>query len=985
LGEVIVNGDFRIGNWLVQPLRDVVESPETSIPLEPKAMDLLVYLAQHQGDVIPKERLIQAVWPDAFVTDEVLTNNIWKLRQAFGDEPKNPKVIQTVPRRGYQLIAEVVWEEVSDEPVSRYEVAEKIGQGAMGEVYLAEDTVLRRKVALKFVREKMDQEGTWHRRLVREARSAAALDHPFICKVYDTGQLDGRIFIAMEYVKGQSLKDLLKGEPLSLEMALRIVKEAAEALETAHASGLVHRDIKPSNFMLTEQGHVKLMDFGVAKRLRSAMGDGQDWTGTLTSEASTLGTVPYMSPEQVRGQDVDPRSDIFSLGVVFYEMVAGVHPFRRGLSADTAAAVLNEAPSPLSRFRKGLPAGLQVLLNRMLAKDRETRYQSLSEVRRDLSKSAVSGPAVLEWGAPWSSRRRLVFAGTAAIAVALVAVLAVWSPWDAPVSEPMSRPSPLTSYPGTEMMPAISPDGNFVAYSRTEGEQGNFDIYAQVIGTSEPQRKTDDPADDLYPTWSPDGSRIAFLRKFSDREYSVFVIPILGGSPLRVADLEPGYFWGFDQKRISWSPNDQILAIAVGGPGGEPDRIALLSLETREMGDLAASPEDAWIGCPVFSPDGETVAFVQYTPDDCRLCFQYIGGGDPNCQSPFPSFIWDMDWTPDGEAIVYTAGLGPDRRLWEVAVGGGEPQLLPFGEDAKAVSISRRGGRLVYQILQQDMSLWQASVPTASQALAPVTLAPVKFPASSTRNDRFPEYSPDGEKVLFESSRMGPDYQLWVSQSDGARARKLTSVAMTGLGGRWSPTGDRIVFCAWLEDREIGDVFVVDADGGQPVNLTSDQFSDGQPSWSADSQWIYYESEREGGIVQVFRVPAAGGEPEQLTKRLGKFPREVNEDLLLFWRGERIWGLSLDTREETLLLDAEIGQTQWTTWQGRLVYSDQQEDEGVVIRTLDLVTGETLGLLPLDKGTTVGTGLTVSPDGQSILFSQTKVNRADLMIVENFY
>ena len=225
-----------------------------------------------------------------------------------------------------------------------YKVLSLLGTGGMGEVYLAEDTSLDRKVALKFLPEFMQQDPTAKKRFLREAKSVAALDHPFICKIYQTGDEDDRSFIAMEYVQGQTLKEKLAKGPLPLKEALETAVQMAAAVEKAHGKGIVHRDLKPSNIMLTPEGHVKVMDFGLAKRLVPAEGGGsqeQTVTGNLTKTGTTLGTLAYMSPEQLRGQEVDTRSDIFSFGVVFYEMLTGVHPFKKAQSVETSTAILS--------------------------------------------------------------------------------------------------------------------------------------------------------------------------------------------------------------------------------------------------------------------------------------------------------------------------------------------------------------------------------------------------------------------------------------------------------------------------------------------------------------------------------------------------------------------------------------------------------------------------------------------------------------------
>ncbi len=245
--------------------------------------------------------------------------------------------------------------------ISHYKVLEKIGQGGMGEVYLAQDTTLDRKVALKFLPEELEQDPTTRKRFLREAKSAAAVDHPFICHIHEVGEVEGKSFISLEYVKGETLKDKLAQGPLPVKDALVKATEVAEALQEAHKQGIVHRDLKPSNIMLTPQGHVKVMDFGLAKRVTPVEDQEQEITTALTKQGSTLGTVPYMSPEQVRGQEVDTRSDIFSFGVVLYEMLAGVNPFKKSGHMDTATA------------RPRRPCGASTRRRRLRATDRPRR------------------------------------------------------------------------------------------------------------------------------------------------------------------------------------------------------------------------------------------------------------------------------------------------------------------------------------------------------------------------------------------------------------------------------------------------------------------------------------------------------------------------------------------------------------------------------------------------------------------------------------
>ncbi len=324
------------------------------------------------------------------------------------------------------------------ETVSHYRILEKIGEGGMGEVYLAEDTSLDRKVALKFLPPSLQQDETAHKRFIREAKSAAALDHPFICNIHEVAETeDGRDFIVMEYVEGQTLREELAQSQLRLKDALRVGVEIAEALEVSHQQGIVHRDLKPANIILTPQGHAKVMDFGLAKKVATEDGTEQDISSALTREGATLGTPAYMSPEQVKGDPVDHRSDLFSFGIVLYEMLTGVHPFRKSRRAETTAAILQAEPAPLSRYIHEVPELLEHIVRKMLAKAQDERYQSAHEVRTELSEplteviTSSAGVVVPIRKKPSWFPRVLGLAGL------VMAVFIVYLGWDA-----LRQPSP---------------------------------------------------------------------------------------------------------------------------------------------------------------------------------------------------------------------------------------------------------------------------------------------------------------------------------------------------------------------------------------------------------------------------------------------------------------------------------------------------------------------------------------------------------------
>ncbi|MCZ6877986.1 MAG: bifunctional serine/threonine-protein kinase/formylglycine-generating enzyme family protein [Acidobacteria bacterium] len=391
--------------------------------------------------------------------------------------------------------------------IAHYRIEASLGQGGMGEVFLAQDTTLDRKVALKFLAEEMQQDSNSRLRFLREAKSAASLDHPYICKIYAVGEERGKSFIAMEYVQGATLKARLAKGPVKVKEALKIAVEIAEALEEAHKKKIVHRDIKPSNIMLTGTGHVKVMDFGLAKHLPASEGEEQEQTADLTQKGSALGTVPYMSPEQIRGKPVDTRSDIFSFGLVLYELLTSVNPFRKGTTMDTAQAIITETAPPLARYTHEIPELLQHVVRKMLNKEAERRYQLMHEVRIDLedlskmieriSDTTLNG-VDLETTIPFTgltpsttvtlpgfdprsvpgrvekgqSKQRYYVGGVSVCMAGLILVLALFWPKAGP--DPLPLPHEISTLTGEMVLVAA---GESLSASGEVGEVGYADFY----------------------------------------------------------------------------------------------------------------------------------------------------------------------------------------------------------------------------------------------------------------------------------------------------------------------------------------------------------------------------------------------------------------------------------------------------------------------------------------------------------------------------
>jgi eukaryotic-like serine/threonine-protein kinase len=696
-----------------------------------------------------------------------------------------------------------------------YEIVARVGSGGMGEVWLARDRKLNRQVALKVLPPGLTQDPARVIRFQQEARAASALNHPNVCTIHALGETpDRQQFIAMEFVEGETLRQRLAGRPVTRREALDLAVQVASALSAAHAAGVVHRDVKPENVMVRGDGIVKVLDFGLAKLapLGHERADAHTTHAVVRTEAGTVvGTVDYMSPEQARGQSVDARTDIWSLGVLLYELVAGRRPFAGQSSSEVLAGILEHEPAPLARFEPDASPELQRIVGKALRKDREQRYQVMKDLLLDLQalrdqmgSSPTAVPASSAVHVPGGLARRKVAVALIACILALIAAGWWWAVRRQPINRavvsdtvPVQRTlTRLTFGSGLQTDVTWSPDGRFIAYASDRA--GNFDIWVQPVGGGNPVQVTRSPAQDTQPDWSPDGSTLVFR---SERDGGgLFLVPALGGveRPLSSFGTNP-----------SWSPKgEEILFVDMPawGIGATPARLYAQSLEEgtpREiLADFFDSGEWSWIAR---HPDGRISAlghhrqlgrgFFTVARDGSRLTKSKESPENPFRTDDQEYFVRRrFQWHPSGGALYVQTESKGIYNLWKIRVDPNSLQWVSAerlttgpGPDVSA-AVSRDGTRLAFTTEDGSTRLWVFPLDPMARRLGPGK--PLTEDEAMAKHATL---SPDGEFVAYNLRRPGMDRdELWITNVAEGTSELVPTSGLCMCA--WSPDGKALAY-----------------------------------------------------------------------------------------------------------------------------------------------------------------------------------------------
>ena len=773
---------------------------------------------------------------------------------------------------------------LTGETISHYHILDGLGGGGMGLVYRAEDIRLGRRVAVKFLPEELASEPAALERFEREARAASALDHPNICSIHEFGEHEGKPFIVMQLLEGQTLRERIgasteHGAALPTDELLGLAIQITEGLEAAHNKGIIHRDIKPANIFVTTNGQAKILDFGVAKRTLFETASGTapqhehqdvgipakpqesvpatDYNPFLSRAGVAIGTAGYMSPEQTRGEKLDARTDLFSFGLVLYEMATGQRAFPGETAEALCEAILNRTPTTVRELNSELPSGLEQIINKALEKNREARYQTASEIRADLKglkldwdsgglttvpvMPSVSASGRARPGGSDESKRRWPLA-TVAFALGLMVLtgLAVWF-FTAPVPAPGVRQTVQLTHFGRVASPIVT-DGVRLYFAERQG--GHYSLAQVSVEGGEPTPIATPFRNTMLLDISPDHSGL-LVGGFAggESEYPIWVLPTSGASPRRLGEVM-GH-------SAAWSPDGQRIVYALGSD--------LYLVQPDGSGSRKLVNATGTLGNPRWSPDGHVLRFTVWGPGTPTVSLWEVSVDGRNFhrllagwrESPTAWLDGELagDWTPDGKYFVFRSARAGKSSVWALREktdalrrGSSDPLLLTTSDLDVGTMLSGQSGRRIFFVGNKEireLARYDAQLKQFVPFLSGVASRSVSF-------------SKDGQWVAYAAP---PGFSLWRSRVDGSDRQQLTFPPMYAEKPQWSPDGKQIAFHSLIPGGMLTRIYVIPSEGGTPEAITPETYGALGPEWSPQ------------GDSLVFARSSVGiyGQGEQLT------------------------------------------------------------------------------------------------------------------------
>jgi eukaryotic-like serine/threonine-protein kinase len=862
--------------------------------------------------------------------------------------------------------------------IGKFEITGSLGRGGMGEVYAARDTELGRQVALKLLPpdSTVNREAT--QKLLREAQTASALNHPNIVTIHEVVRSGSSIAIVMELVDGQSLRQACQAR-LPVEKAIDIGRQIAQALAAAHAEGIIHQDIKPENIILRYDGCIKVLDFGLARP-----------PGSLPHTTATFqaGTLRYMSPEQMRSETLTCESDVFSFGLVLHELLTGQHAFPEKTPLETAHAILVKEPS--SELPREFPGELNRLLRAMLSKvvvDRPSAEAVASQLDKMLTR--------LKEPQAEASRSRLFGKRLWVVSVLALIVVATAVLWLTKERRNIAELAdvtmkPLTSQAGWELAPALSADGQAIAFTWSAKLDGQRQIYVKRDKDTDPKQLTaSSTAGQIgYLAWSPDATRIAFKRRILEPGGGIYWIDTSSGEEHKVVDLTNADL----SSSVDWSPDGTLLAFSDAVPGSfRPLAIYLYNLQTGEKRKLTSPASDVWGDWnPKFAPDGRTIVFkrsIGFWLDDLYLV--PTGGGETKQFTANRRAIWGHSWTPDGKSLVLSCQTtGTVFGIWRFPLDAPTrpERVAQGGGDTITPTTSRRSGRMAWVNQVWDLNIYRVAAKGNGR--------PERIIAS-TQRDSTPASAPDG-RIAWISDRSG-SREVWLAREDGAGQTQVTHLNGPPIDHlMWSFDGRHLAF----DSRPKGypDIYVLECPPGslqcgEPKAMGV--YPATNPGWSANSRTFYFASNRSGRWL-IWKRALSGGPVLQVTQSEGIWARESPDGKWLYFSSRpneseisRMPG-SNGTGEPArgvpvIDLSSKAQSEGWALTENELVFIARPDGaRPAAIRAYNLTTGKIRPILDLaevflDRG---DISLSVSKDGESILYAQLDRSGSNIVLAE---